>query len=120
QNDRGWFVNYYDDECWMTMALVHAYDLTGNAKYLNQAKSLYSDIETGWDTSCCGTIKGGMWWDKFHTQKATASNAGAALAGTMLYRRTGDVSYLNFAQQVYSYWYTNMVDTSTFQVADHI
>jgi len=120
QDERGWFAGYYDDECWMTMALLRAYDLTGNVKYLNRAKTLYADIQTAWDTSCCGSVKGGMWWDKAHTQKATASNAGAALAGARLYRRTGAVSYLNFAQQVYAYWYTNMVNAATFQVGDHI
>jgi hypothetical protein len=30
------------------------------------------------------------------------------------------VTYLNFAAQVYSFWFTNMVNQSTFQVADHI
>lgn len=120
QNERGWIVGYYDDECWMTMALLRAYDLTGNVKYLNQAKTLYADIKTGWDTGCCGSVRGGLWWDKAHTQKATASNAGAALAGARLYRRTSDASYLAFAQQVYSYWYSNMVNAATFQVCDHI
>jgi len=120
QDERGWFSGYYDDECWMTMALLRAYDLTGNINYLNQAETLHADIQTGWDASCCGTVKGGMWWDKAHTQKATASNAGAALTGARLYRRTGDLSYLNFAQQVYAYWYSNMVNPVTFEVGDHI
>ncbi len=120
QDERGWLAGYYDDECWMTMALLRAYDLTGNAKYLIRAETLYADIQPGWDTSCCGSVKGGMWWDKAHMQKATASNAGAALVGARLYRRTGNVVYLNFAQQVYSWWYSNMVNATTFQVSDHI
>jgi hypothetical protein len=61
-----------------------------------------------------------MWWDKAHTQKATAANAGAALAGAKLYRRTTNATYLTFAQQVYSFWWSNMVDQTTFQVCDHI
>jgi predicted alpha-1,6-mannanase (GH76 family) len=120
QEERGWFAGFYDDECWMTMALLRAYDLTGNVKYLNRAKTLYADIQAGWDTSCCGSVKGGVWWDKAHTQKATAANAGAAVAGARLYRRTGDAAYLSFAQQVYSYWYSNMVNGATFQVCDHM
>ena len=120
QNQRGWMSSYYDDECWMTMALIHAYDLTSNTKYLTEAQNLYADIQNGWDTSCCGAAPGGVWWDKAHTQKATASNGGAALAGARLYRRTGNLSYLNFAQQVYSYWYPHMVNQTTYQVADHI
>jgi predicted alpha-1,6-mannanase (GH76 family) len=120
QNASGWTDGYYDDECWMTMTLSRAYDLTGASKYLTQATNLYADIMTGWDTSCCGAAPGGLWWDKAHTQKATAANAGAALAGARLYQRTGNSSYLSFAQQVYSYWYTNMVNATTFQVCDHM
>jgi predicted alpha-1,6-mannanase (GH76 family) len=120
QNERTWTNDYFDDECWMTLALIRAYDLTSNSNYLNQAESIYADIQTGWETNCCGATPGGVWWDKAHTQKATASNAGAALAGVRLYRRTASSSYLTFAQQVYSYWFSNMVDSSTFQVIDHI
>jgi predicted alpha-1,6-mannanase (GH76 family) len=120
QNDAGWTNNYYDDECWMTMALTRAYDLTSDVKYLNQATALYADIMGGWDTSCCGSVPGGMWWDKTHTQKAAPSNAGAALAGARLFQRTGNAAYLTFAQQAYSYWHSNMVDSVTHQVCDHI
>jgi predicted alpha-1,6-mannanase (GH76 family) len=117
QDERGWWAGYYDDECWMTLALMRAYDLTGNPKYLAQAQSLYNDIMAGWDTTCCGSQKGGLWWDKAHTQKATAANAGAALAGARLYERTANATYLGFSQQVYSFWYSNMVGVG---VCDHI
>jgi predicted alpha-1,6-mannanase (GH76 family) len=120
QNQRGWTNGYYDDECWMAATLIRAFDLTGKAKYLNQATALYGDIMGGWDTSCCGGAPGGLWWDKSHTQKATAANAGAVLVGARLYLRTGNTLYLNFAQQVYSYWYSRMVNQSTFQVCDHL
>lgn len=120
QNSRGWTNDYYDDECWMTLALVRAYDLTTNSVYLNQAQALFADVQGGWDTTCCGPNPGGVWWNKPHTQKATAANAGAALAGTRLYQRTTNVAYLNFAQQVYWYWWSNMVNQSTYQVCDHI
>ena len=120
QNSRGWTNDYYDDECWMTLALVRAYDLTTNVVYLNQAQALYADVQGGWDTTCCGSPVGGVWWNKAHTQKATAANAGAALAGTRLYQRTTNAAYLTFAQQVYWFWWSNMVNQSTFQVCDHI
>ena len=120
QNQRGWTNNYYDDECWMTLALIRAYDLTTNVVYLNQAMALYADVQGGWDSTCCGATVGGLWWDKTHTQKATAANAGAALAGARLYQRTTNAAYLSFAQQVYSFWWNNMVNLSTYQVCDHI
>ncbi len=120
QNERGWFPGFYDDECWMAAALLRAYDLTSDPKYLNQAKALFADIRAGWDTSCCGALKGGVWWDKAHTQKATAANAGAALVGARLYLRTGDDSALAFSRQVYSFWLAQMFNSGTGQVCDHI
>jgi predicted alpha-1,6-mannanase (GH76 family) len=120
QQAHGWTSAYYDDECWMILALTHAYDLTGNLKYLNQGEILYYDVMGAWDTTCCGTVKGGLWWDRAHTQKATASNAGAALAGGRLYQRSGVRTYLAFAQKAYAYWLTNMVDPISHQVADHL
>lgn len=119
QNDAGWYSDFYDDECWMTLTLLRAFEVTGEAKYLSRAQTLYTDIMTGWDTNCCGSTRGGVWWDKAKTQKATAANAGAALAGARLYRFTGNALYLTFAQQVYAFWYANMVNASTGQVCDH-
>ncbi len=120
QNTIGWSRNYYDDENWMTLALIRAYDLTGDATYLTQAKALYADIMSAWDTTCCGSMPGGIWWDTAHTQKATASNAGPVISGARLATRTGDTSYLTFAEQVYAYWSTNMVSPTTYQVTDDI
>src|SRR4051812_9484508 len=76
QNERGWGADYYDDLCWMTMALIRAYDLSGDTKYLDRAKAVFVDVQAAWDVSCCGGVPGGVWWDRAHTQKATASNAG--------------------------------------------
>jgi predicted alpha-1,6-mannanase (GH76 family) len=120
QDQSGWFSPYYDDECWMTLVLTRAYDLTADSKYLDKAQLIYADIMGAWDTTCCGVPKGGVWWDYAHTQKATASNAGAALAGARLFQRTGNAAYLSFAQQVYSFWYANMVNATTGHVWDHI
>ena len=120
QDEQGWWAGYYDDECWMSLALLRAYDLTGNPKYLAQAETLYADIMAAWDTTCCGAQPGGVWWDRAHTQKATASNAGAALVGARLFEHTANASYLQFSEQVYSFWYSNMVSPGIWQVCDHI
>lgn len=119
QNARGFTRDFYDDENWMALALIRATDLSGDSKYLNQAKTLYADIEAAWDTSCCGAHPGGIWWDRAHTQKATASNAGPAITGVRLAARTGDKQYLDFAKKVYAYWRGNMVDPTSFEVYDH-
>jgi predicted alpha-1,6-mannanase (GH76 family) len=114
QNARGWTRDFYDDENWMALALIRAYDLEGDSKYLGRAKSLYADIEAAWDPA------GGIWWDRPHTQKATASNAGPVITGVRLAARTGDTRYLDFAKRAYDYWLAHMVDPTTHAVIDHI
>ena len=117
---RGWLVDYYDDEAWMTLALMRAFDLTGDPRYLGTAEMIFKDIMTQWDTTCCGSHLGGIWWDKKKTQKATASNAGPALAGVRLAAHTGKSTYLDFAKKTYAFWKSDMVDGATFAIYDHI
>jgi hypothetical protein len=74
----------------------------------------------GWDTSCCGTHLGGIWWNKTHTSKATASNGGPAIAGVRLAKRTNKPEYLDFAKQVYAFWMSDMVDQKTWAIYDHM
>jgi predicted alpha-1,6-mannanase (GH76 family) len=120
QNAIGFSRNYYDDENWMTLALLRASALAPDPRFLTEAKALYADIMAAWDTTCCGPHPGGIWWDRPHTQKATAANAGPVITGVRLAAITGDSSYLSFAEQVYTYWRANMVNPMTFAVTDHI
>jgi predicted alpha-1,6-mannanase (GH76 family) len=117
---RGWIVDYFDDQAWMTLALLRAFDLTGEQLYLDQAKTIYENVMLAWDTTCCGTYLGGIWWDRKHTQKATASNATNAIAGVRLAKRTGDGKYRDFAKQVYGWWFTNMVNQQNHAIFDHL
>jgi predicted alpha-1,6-mannanase (GH76 family) len=120
QDAKGWSRDYYDDENWMALALLRAYAIEHDAKYLQRATSLYADIEAAWDTTCCGPHPGGIWWDRAHTQKATAANAGPVITGVRLAAATGDASYLAFATRVYAYWRTSMIDPTTYAVIDHV
>jgi predicted alpha-1,6-mannanase (GH76 family) len=118
QNAHGWSSNYYDDETWMCLALMRAYDLTGEKSYLDRALALYLDITAAWDGT--SAHPGGIWWNRAHTQKATASNAGPVIAGVRLAARTGDAQHLTFARQVYDFWFMTMVNPVNHQLADHI
>ena len=121
QDAIGWTRDFYDDESWMALALLRAFDVTGKQAYLTRAESLFMDImTTADDASCCGTVKGGLWWDRPHTQKATASNAGAVVLAARLYQRTSKAPYLAFAKRVWSFWDENMVDQTTHAVSDHV
>jgi hypothetical protein len=117
---RGWLVDYYDDEAWMTMALLRAFDLTGDTRYVDTAENIYKDIMTQWDTTCCGAHLGGIWWDKKKTSKATASNAGPVIAGVRLAKRTNKPEYLEFAKKTYAFWMSDMVNQETWAIYDHL
>ncbi|MDB6020465.1 MAG: hypothetical protein JWQ04_322, partial [Pedosphaera sp.] len=94
--------NYYDDEGWWANAWIRAFDLTGNTNFLNMAKTIFSDLLTGWDNSAtnCG---GGIWWSKDRTYKNAIANELFILTAIRLHQRTpgdsGAGSYL--------YWATN-------------
>jgi predicted alpha-1,6-mannanase (GH76 family) len=118
QNAHGWSSNYYDDESWMCLALMRAYDLTAEKSYLDRALALYVDITAAWDAT--SAHPGGIWWNRAHTEKATASNAGPVIAGARLAARTGDAQHLTFARKVYDFWFMTMVNPANHQLADHI
>ena len=118
QEARGWSSDYYDDENWMALALMRAFDWTNDGAYLDRAVTLFTDITNAWDST--SPRPGGIWWDRAHTQKATASNAGPVIAGARLASRTGNAAHLAFARQAYENWRTTMVDATTFQVFDHV
>jgi predicted alpha-1,6-mannanase (GH76 family) len=122
QDAVGWSRDFFDDENWMALALLRAYDLTGRAKYLARAKELFADIMTNADdASCCiASAPGGLWWDRPHTQKATAANAGPVVTAVRLWQRTNDTTYLDFARRVWAYWDAHMVDPASHRVFDHV
>lgn len=120
QAARGWLDDSYDHEVWMTLALVRAFDLTGDPSYLDTAETLYKDIMAEQDGTCCAPHLGGIWRDKTKTVKDTAANAGAALAGARLATRANKPEYLDFAKLVYAFWLSDMVDQPAFAVYDQL
>ena len=118
QEARGWSSDFYDDENWMALALMRAFDLTNDRAYLDRAVTLFQDITLAWDNT--SARPGGIWWDRAHTQKATASNAGPVITGARLTAKTGDMTHLAFARRVYDHWRATMVDTATYEVFDHV
>lgn len=117
---RGWMDDSFDHETWLTLALLRAYDLSADMRYLTSAEALYQNVMAAWDTTCCAPHLGGIWSDKKKTQKSSAANAGSALAGARLAQRTNKPEYLTFAKQVYAFWMSDMVDAATFAVSDYL
>lgn len=106
-NRRKNFLNdYYDDEGWWALAWIRAYDLTGDPRYLDMAKTIFDDLKTGW-TDTCG---GGMTWRKNHIYKNAIPNELFLLAAIRLHQRTpgdgGPDGYLGWALKEWN-WFKN-------------
>lgn len=68
---------YYDDNQWMVIAFMEAYDLTQDEKFLNRADETLKFSLSGWDDQ----LGGGIWWHEQHKDgsKNTCANGPAAV-----------------------------------------
>lgn len=69
---------YYDDNAWMVLACLEAFDMTQDRRYLDRAQQTLTFVLSGWDDQ----IGGGIWWHQRHKHdsKNTCSNAPSAVA----------------------------------------
>ena len=68
---------YYDDNAWMVLTFLEAYEITKESKYLKRAEETLEFVVSGWDEEAGG----GIWWHEKHKDgdKNTCVNAPAAL-----------------------------------------
>lgn len=57
---RNFLNNFYDDEGWWALGLIHAYDYTHRQEYLDSAVRIFNDMQGGGNTNC----NGGIYWSK--------------------------------------------------------
>lgn len=87
---------WYDDNGWIGLAFVDAYRVTGNTRYLDDAKRAFRFIAAGgWDTQAGG----GMWWTNKHPWRSGEALAAAADLAARLYAATRKRAYLRAAEQ---------------------
>jgi predicted alpha-1,6-mannanase (GH76 family) len=118
----GWIgYGFYDDMSWMATTLVKAYETTRSEEYLQGAEGIVEILATqGWDTTCCGAHKFGIWWNDKKNSKCTASNLTGVIAALALYRLTGKNKYKAFGMKVYDPWVKYMYNPDLGQVYDRI
>jgi predicted alpha-1,6-mannanase (GH76 family) len=89
---------FYDDDGWWALAWIAAFDLTGEAKYLDAARALFAGMAAGWDAACGG----GLWWNRRKKYKNAIPNELFLLIAGRLHQRTagadrGGSEYLDWA-----------------------
>jgi predicted alpha-1,6-mannanase (GH76 family) len=97
----GGFLNeFYDDEGWWGLTWVHAYDLTGEMRYLEMARAIFDDMTTGWDEVCGG----GIWWTKERGYKNAIPNSLFLTLAARLARRTDEPIYRDWAERTWAWF----------------
>ena len=68
---------YYDDNAWMVITFLEAYELTREPRYLKRSKETLDFVMSGWDDKAGG----GIWWHERHADDAknTCVNGPAAV-----------------------------------------
>ena len=89
---------YYDDNAWMVLGLMEAYDATKKVELLVRARDAYAYALSGESKSLGGGI---FWRESDKASKNTCSNAPVAYAALGLYERTKDKRYLADAIRIY-------------------
>ncbi len=100
------FLNeYYDDEGWWALAWIKVFDVTKDARYLDMAKVIFTDMTGGWDATCGG----GIWWSKARGYKNAIANELFLEVAVRLHQRTpsgatGAGSYLDWAKREWAWF----------------
>ena len=108
---------YYDDNAWMVMALVEAYDLTHKSAYLDRAKAALTYVLSGEDDRLGGGI---VWRESDKASKNTCSNSPSATACLAVYRHTKEARLLEKAKALYAWTKTHLQDPADHLMWDNI
>jgi len=103
---RGGDDKYYDDNAWMVLTLLEAYELTRETKYLTRAEETLKFVLSGWDDQ----LGGGIWWHERHKDgtKNVCSNAPAATACLRLARLMNTEEYVGWATKIVEWTRRNL------------
>jgi hypothetical protein len=94
---------FYDDNQWIAIACIDAYNRTQKQQYLDIAKDIYHFMMTGFDTAAGGGL---YWKEGDKTTKNTCSNGPGVLIALQLYKITNNKYFLDTALVLYS-WVNN-------------
>jgi predicted alpha-1,6-mannanase (GH76 family) len=110
------FINeFYDDMEWNALAMLRAFEATGDQKYKSAVDALWTDIKNGWNN----TMGGGIAWRKaMPYYKNTPANAPAAILAARLYKKTNNADDLAWSKKIYTWLKDSLYNKSTGWVYD--
>jgi predicted alpha-1,6-mannanase (GH76 family) len=97
--------------------MLRAYDVTKDTSWKNAVETVWANIQTGWND----TMGGGIAWQKQELYyKNTPANGPACILAGRLYEHFGNASDLAWAQKIYNWWQSTLVDPGSGFVYDGI
>jgi len=96
---------YYDDNGVVGLSFISQYHATGDAQYLDRARTAFTIASRGWNTDATLACPGGVdWIDTADNTTRGANVTGlAAQLAAHLYEETGENAYLRFSTQAYDW-----------------
>jgi Glycosyl hydrolase family 76 len=112
---------YYDDNDWLGIELARIYKKTRNAGALGYAEGIIAFEIAGYSTDPTLACPGGIPFSNGseNTDRNTITTAPAAELGVQMYKITGNVAYLQFAETAYN-WVRSCLLQPNNLYADHI
>jgi hypothetical protein len=114
-------IKFYDDNDWVGIELARLYESTHNPAALGYAEGIMAFEMAAWQPDPELGCPGGVPFSNAaeNTDRNTTSNAPAAELGVQLYRITGNVQYLQFAETAYE-WVRHCLLEPNNLYADHV
>jgi predicted alpha-1,6-mannanase (GH76 family) len=115
-NGTNWSGDIYNDDCmWACIAYLRGYQATGNSTFLTIATANFNMVwARGWDTTA-----GGLYWTTADTSKNSCDEDPAAIVAYLLYKATGNSTYLTDAQNLYNWELSHLYNSSTGEISDN-
>ena len=96
---------YYDDNGVVGLSFISQYHETGDSKYLDRARTAFSNASRGWNADPTLACPGGVdWIDTADNTTRGANVTGlAAQLAAHLFEETGENAYLRWSEMAYSW-----------------
>lgn len=112
------FLNeYYDDMEWNALAMLRAFQATGDERYKTASQEVWTEIQTGWNTNAGG----GIAWKKDQPySKNACSNGPACILAARMFQQFGNAKDKEWALKIYGWEKETLFNPANGAVSDNI
>jgi predicted alpha-1,6-mannanase (GH76 family) len=117
QNGNTFLNDYYDDMEWNALAMLRAYNASGDGKFKSATLAVWNDIKTGWNTQG----NGGVAWRKSQPySKNACSNGPACILAARLYQQFQNEEDKTWALKIYAWEKETLFNPANGAVYDNL